>query len=522
MKQFFSFYDLETSDIKTDLCSISEFYGIRTDENFNIVNDAFQSIDIKEGLHLYGKRRPDCIASPHALATHGILKEPDSALSEYDLSEKIKKFFMPSSSNIICGYNNRSFDDEVIRHLLYRNLQDSYEHEYRNGNNRFDIYLLALMTYAMQPDALDYEFNNEGKPSLKLESLSRANGFKHSEAHRAYSDVEATISLAKEIKSNCPRLYSESMRLLQQHYTKSMLVVGQSESPQEIVHIDRYYGHQNAFTSVVLPMSVDPLNSKSFICLDLTRDLEPLIDMTPNEISQSFFSKATEVDYRPPIVKIATNQQPLITKVSNLTKERLDHNQIDFDTVKRNKELVLQNIKLKKILQESFLREMPEKKLVTQRLYGSGFVDNFDRKAMNAFSKAKDGKSGIITNKITDLISASKEKDRIFGLAVTCKMNNFIKDSYISKNIKTAEFIFYRDHLKSVIEDLETNNANEFSNDVVNAIKLQKKDIHDLLYKIEKVIESRPDITESNLYLQSIGIKEIAKINKAKAEIAIK
>ena len=37
------------------------------------------------------------------------------------------------------GYNSIRFDDVVTRHLLYRNLRDAYEREYRNGNSRWDL-----------------------------------------------------------------------------------------------------------------------------------------------------------------------------------------------------------------------------------------------------------------------------------------------------------------------------------------------------------------------------------------------
>jgi len=43
------------------------------------------------------------------------------------------------------GYNSIRFDDVFTRNLLYRNLRDPYEREYKNGNSRWDLIDLARM-----------------------------------------------------------------------------------------------------------------------------------------------------------------------------------------------------------------------------------------------------------------------------------------------------------------------------------------------------------------------------------------
>lgn len=61
------------------------------------------------------------------------------------------------------------------------------------------------------PGALVIPTDTSGKPSLKLESLTAANGFDHSKAHDALGDVEATIHICKLLIEHAPTLWSYCM-----------------------------------------------------------------------------------------------------------------------------------------------------------------------------------------------------------------------------------------------------------------------------------------------------------------------
>ena len=101
------------------------------------------------------------------------------------------------------GYNVIRFDDEFVRHLLWRELLDPYAREWQNGNQRFDLLDAVRMTYALRPEGILWPVRDDGLPSFKLEQLVLANQLPQPRAHDAASDVEATIALARLLKICC-------------------------------------------------------------------------------------------------------------------------------------------------------------------------------------------------------------------------------------------------------------------------------------------------------------------------------
>jgi exodeoxyribonuclease-1 len=54
------------------------------------------------------------------------------------------------------GYNTIRFDDEVTRHLFWRNLIDPYAREWQNGCGRWDLLDVVRCTYALRPDGMQW------------------------------------------------------------------------------------------------------------------------------------------------------------------------------------------------------------------------------------------------------------------------------------------------------------------------------------------------------------------------------
>ena len=72
------------------------------------------------------------------------------------------------------GSAYKSFDDEVTRHLFWRNLIDPYAREWQNDCGRWDLLDVVRTAYALRPDGMEWPLNAEGKPSFKLTDLSAA------------------------------------------------------------------------------------------------------------------------------------------------------------------------------------------------------------------------------------------------------------------------------------------------------------------------------------------------------------
>ena len=192
----FYWFDFETFGVNPAKDKPSQFAGIRTDLDFNIID---------EPLNIYCKPSNDFIPHPEACLITGI--SPQKAL-EKGLSEKefFREIHLQISTPNTCtlGYNSIRFDDEVIRHGFYRNFYDAYAREWQNGNSRWDIIDLLRMTHALRPEGINWPTNDEGVVSFRLELLSKANGIEHEDAHDALSDVYATINMAKLVRQKQP------------------------------------------------------------------------------------------------------------------------------------------------------------------------------------------------------------------------------------------------------------------------------------------------------------------------------
>ena len=114
-------YDFETFGIDPRRHRASQFAGIRTDEDLNIIG---------EPLVMYCQPADDFLPDPVACLITGIT--PQKALQEgvveVEFIERIHREFSEPQT-CVAGYNSIRFDDEVTRQLLYRNFYDPYERE---------------------------------------------------------------------------------------------------------------------------------------------------------------------------------------------------------------------------------------------------------------------------------------------------------------------------------------------------------------------------------------------------------
>ncbi|MFH2058447.1 MAG: exonuclease domain-containing protein [Pseudomonadota bacterium] len=187
--QTFLFYDIETSGLNPAFDQVLTFAGIRTDLDLNEIERETITVQL----------RRDIVPSPRAFLTHGLTyDELANGISEYDAARKIHAL-VNTPGTISLGYNSLGFDDEFLRFLFYRNLLDPYVHQYGNGCSRMDLLPITVVLRVFHPDGVIWP-TIDGKPSLKLELISRENQFVTSgRAHEAMSDVEALIGLTKKL-----------------------------------------------------------------------------------------------------------------------------------------------------------------------------------------------------------------------------------------------------------------------------------------------------------------------------------
>lgn len=279
----FYFHDYETWGANPHIDRPAQFAGLRTDANLNPVGRA---------LKLYAQPTPDFLPNPEAVLVTGITPQLalNQGVNEADFARAIHQQFAQPNTTVI-GYNNVRFDDEVTRTLFYRNFYDPYEYAWQNGNSRWDLIDVTRACYALRPDGITWPNNDDGRVSLRLEHLSKANNIEHGQAHDAMSDVYATIGLAKLIKDKQPKLWQWALKIRRK---AALMDLFNWQNPQPLTHVSGFYGADNRYLSAILPIAFHPRQSNAVIAWDLRYDPTLLNELSIKKIVEYTYTSKRE------------------------------------------------------------------------------------------------------------------------------------------------------------------------------------------------------------------------------------
>ena len=366
-------HDYETFGLDPKLDRPSQFAGVRTNENLEIIEDP---------LVLYCQPALDYLPTPESVLLTGITPQNclDKGIPEQQFAAQIHKQFSHPDTCVV-GYNNIRFDDEFTRFMLYRNLYDPYEREWKNGNSRWDIIDMLRMARALRPEGINWPNYEDGTPSFRLEDLTSANGLDHDNAHDALSDVMATIELAKLLKQAQPKLYNYLYQLRDKRKVAAMLTV---DYQTVLVHTSSKYSVTHGKTALVMPLAMHPVNKNGVVVYDLSQDPQPLIDLSVDELKQRLFTprKLLPEGQQPiPIKTIHINRSPAIAPLSTMSAEAYERLKIDRKQVKHHFEILQKNPQVQKKIVEMFAPDDVDRSPhdVDQQLYTGGFCSSHDK-----------------------------------------------------------------------------------------------------------------------------------------------
>ncbi len=371
----FYWHDYETWGLSPALDRPSQFAGIRTDMDFNIIG---------EPEMFYCKLSDDYLPSPEAVLITGITPEvtQQEGLTEAEFAARINQSFTEINTCVV-GYNSIRFDDEVSRNIFYRNFYDPYEYSWKNANTRWDIIDLVRATYALRPDGIIWPENEEGLPSFRLELLTAANGISHEQAHDALSDVYATIAMAKLIKQKSPKIFDYYFALRHKNKVKELIDV---KSMTPLVHVSGMFGSKRGNTSLIAPMVWHPSNTNAVVVVDLARDISPLLELSGDEIRQRLYTRHDELgDKQPiPLKLVHINKCPFLAPAKTLLPENCQRLGLDQQACLDNLALLQTNRQVDQVLLDVFgqEREFDHQNNVDAMLY-DGFFSFDDKKAFN-------------------------------------------------------------------------------------------------------------------------------------------
>ncbi|MDO6447215.1 exodeoxyribonuclease I [Colwellia sp. 1_MG-2023] len=372
-------HDYETWGISPKLDKPSQFAGIRTDLDLNIIG---------EPEMFYCQPPQDYLPNPEACLVTGITPQKALAegLTEAAFADRIHSLFSQPNT-CVAGYNNIRFDDEVTRYLLYRNFYDPYAREWQNGNSRWDIIDLVRACYALRPDGINWptvERDGEEVVSFRLELLTAANDISHESAHDAMSDVYATIAMAKLIKEKQPKLYDFIFNLKNKKQVAELLDV---YNMTPVVHTSSKISSVHGCTSWFSPVAYHPVNKNAVICVDLAQDPSPLFNLTAAEIKSRLYTRHDELaeDESPiPLKLIHINKCPIVAPAKTLLPENAERLAIPRERCLANLKLLKEHLEIREKLAEVFAADdfSDEDIDAEQALYGGNFFSHADKAQM--------------------------------------------------------------------------------------------------------------------------------------------
>ena len=379
MANSFYWHDYETFGVDPSKDRPSQFAGLRTDEDLE---------PIGEPLVIYCQPQKDILPSPTACLITGIT--PQLAL-EKGLPEPAfinlihRELSQPNTCGV--GYNSIRFDDEVSRYCLYRNFYDPYQREWKNGNSRWDILDMLRLMRALRPEGIEWADHEPGRPSFKLEHLTAANNIAHEAAHDALSDVTATIAMAKLVKQKQPRLFDYVVNNRSKKVVSQMLDLTQKKP---FFHVSGMLSAEHMYGAIMMPLARHPTNGNGIICMDLSADPAPLLNLDAEAIYALVFTAQSELSKgqaRIPLKVVHLNKAPVVTTHKLIDETAAKRLNIDLGRCEKHWRQLSQ-VDLSDKLNMVFAERLFTKKTEAEQQLYNGFIPNNDRYLLDEVRQA--------------------------------------------------------------------------------------------------------------------------------------
>jgi exodeoxyribonuclease-1 len=376
----FYWHDYETFGVVPRRDRPVQFAGLRTDADLN---------EIGEPAMWHCQPSPDYLPDPESVLLTGILPQHalQVGLPEHQFAQAIEAE-LARDGTVGVGYNSIRFDDEVTRHLFWRNLIDPYAREWQNGCSRWDLLDVVRAAWSLRPEGMHWPVHRDGpmqgKPSFRLEHLTAANGLAHDAAHDALSDVRATVALARLIKQQQPRLWDFCLQLRKKDAVAAEIGLGQGARP--FVHLSGMYPVERGCLAVVWPLAQHPTNKNELIVWDLAHDPRQLEGLDAEELRRRLFTRQDDLpagETRLPIKTIHINKSPVVISNLRTVAPVAERWQLDVEAALRHAQhaQAIGNT-LDRLWPQVFSRPAPDVPPdVDEDLYG-GFVGNDDRRLL--------------------------------------------------------------------------------------------------------------------------------------------
>ena len=411
-------YDLETDSAQLDWATIVEIGAILLDENFKE----------KDRFSARCRMPQDRVPSATALCINrsNVDLITKGNLSHYQMIDQVEKKFREWSPATFMGFNSCLFDDEIIRREFFKSLRKPYLMN-TEGNSRHDALTMIKAAFAIDENVLKTELNPKGNKSMKLESLTRLNGFDSKDSHHALVDATNTVNILGLLKNKQPDLWHEYLK------TKSKVVVENIIKQEKVFTInENFFGKNYLFlVSPLHPNSCMHLIYKWGLAVNLSANIEELQKLNYQDLKK-------EMKKSPRFYKtIKSNKAPIILDKSYGLKVD-PYKKIGENLINKRAELMKNNEKFSQDIC-NILKEAAEEKMETssqediepeESIYSGGFTSAKDQALFPKFHVGDWREKFAILDKFED------ERLITFGLGLIFNEAPDILPKDIHKKIK--------------------------------------------------------------------------------------
>jgi exodeoxyribonuclease-1 len=383
----FLFYDLETFGSDPRRTRIAQFAAVRTNHELKI---------IEEPISFFVQPADDLLPSPIATLITGITPQHAfrEGMPEADAFARIAEE-MSRPETCTLGWNSLRFDDEFVRHGLFRNFHDPYEREWRGGNSRWDMLDVMRLAHALRPEGIAWPKREDGATSFKLEHLALANGVREGDAHEALSDVYATLGMARRFRDAQPRLWDYALKLRDKKFAASLL---DTVAMTPALHISQRYPASRLCAAPVLPITRHPRFDNRVIVFDLEGDAGALLEQDAEGIADRLYTPAADLppgEKRIPLKEVHLNRSPALVAWSHLRDEDLGRLQLDRAAVEAAAQhLQMQGPALAEKVRQVFASERAYEPSDADASIYDGFITDGDKRRLAEVRATPPGQLG--------------------------------------------------------------------------------------------------------------------------------
>lgn len=282
------------------------FYDLETSGLAPAWNVPLQAAFVATGADLLPSRQTvlrarlpaHVVPAPDALLVTGL--DPDridaAPLSQLEMMKAIAGILDAASPTTILGYNQLAYDEEVLRHGFFQTLHPPYGTS-MPGFARADVLIMLRAVAMLAPDAITIPVTPQGKSTMRLGPVCRANRivFDEADAHDALNDVHATIALFRLLRERAPAVIA------------AMMANAHKSGPAELLARPEPLG-LGLFNRMIPAGGIMPTpgNASSWAVADLTVD-PTYLDATPEQLGEMLFARGER-----PIRLVKTNAQPIL------------------------------------------------------------------------------------------------------------------------------------------------------------------------------------------------------------------